>query len=74
MPQSEAELENALIAQLVAMGYESVRIDDETAMRSNLKRQLERHNQGVILTPAEFERVLNHLTRGRCLNGQKFCG
>lgn len=64
MPQSEAELENALIAQLVAMGYESVRIDDETAMRNNLKRQLEIHNQGVTLTPAEFERVLHHLNTG----------
>jgi type I restriction enzyme R subunit len=62
--QSEAELEHALIAQLITMGYESVRIDDETAMRSNLKRQLEIHNQGVSFTPAEFDRVLNHLNTG----------
>lgn len=62
--QSEAELELELIAHLVGMEYEFVRIDDETAMRDNFKRQLERHNQGVTLTPAEFERVLNHLNTG----------
>ena len=71
MTQSEAELENALIAQLVAMGYESVRIDDETAMRNNLKRQLETHNQGVSLTPAEFERVLHHLNTGTAFERAK---
>jgi len=70
-PQTEAELENALIAQLVAMGYEFVRIDDETAMRDNLKRQLETHNQGVTLTPAEFERVLNHLNTGTVFDRAK---
>ncbi len=70
-PQTEAELENALIAQLVAMGYEFIRIDDETAMRDNLKRQLETHNQGVTLTPAEFERVLNHLNTGTVFDRAK---
>jgi len=69
--QSEAELEQKFITQLVAMGYEFVRIDDETAMRDNLKRQLETHNQGVTLTPAEFERVLNHLNTGTVFDRAK---
>ncbi|MCX6227567.1 MAG: type I restriction endonuclease subunit R [Bacteroidia bacterium] len=59
--QSEYALEAALIAQLVAMEYTNVVIDDEAAMLANLKRQLEIHNKDIKLTPSEFERVLIHL-------------
>ncbi len=62
--QSEHTLEQALIAQLQGMEYELVRIENDADMRANFKRQLERHNQGVSLTPTEFDRVLNHLNTG----------
>ena len=62
--QSEYELENALIAQLVGMEYEQVRIENDSDMRSNFKRQLEIHNKNIRLTASEFERVLNHLNTG----------
>lgn len=64
MSQSEAQLETALIAQLQAMEYQLVRIDNEADMKANLQRQLEIYNQGLTLTPAEFEQVLNHLNKG----------
>lgn len=62
--QSEYALEAALITQLNGMEYASVVIEDEVAMLANLKRQLETHNQGIQLTAAEFDRVLNHLNTG----------
>lgn len=62
--QSEYVLEQGLIAQLERMEYTRVRIDNETAMLANLKRQLEIHNHGITLTPQEYERVLNHLNTG----------
>jgi type I restriction enzyme R subunit len=61
--QSEYALEHALIAQLKGMEYGWVAIEDEAGMLANLKRQLESHND-IRLTPAEFERVLNHLNTG----------
>ena len=62
-PQSEYALEEALIAQLKGMEYSFVAIKDEAAMLSNLKRQLELHNN-IKLSANEFERVLNHLNTG----------
>lgn len=61
--QSEAALEEALINQLVLMHYEHVQIDNELAMRRNLKLQIEIHNK-ITLSDAEFERVLIHLNSG----------
>ena len=55
--QSEYALEQALIDQLQDMEYSLVRIENDADMRANFKRQLELHNQGVSLTPAEFERA-----------------
>jgi len=43
------------------MEYRPVRIEHETDMLANLKRQLEIYNQSTPLTPTEFERILNHL-------------
>ncbi|QDC99783.1 type I restriction endonuclease subunit R [Candidatus Methylopumilus planktonicus] len=62
--QSEYALEDALIKQLVGMEYARVDIEDEAAMLSNLKRQLEMHNKNITLTSSEFDRVLNHLNTG----------
>jgi len=62
--QSEAALEAALIAQLKKMEYEFVRISNEADMLANLKQQLEIHNKNIVLTPNEFERILNHLNTG----------
>ena len=42
--QSEQQLENNLITQLETLGFEQVRIEDETALLVNLKTQLEKHN------------------------------
>ena len=64
MTQSEYALEEALIAQLKGMEYSAVRIECEADMLANLKQQLEIHNQITPLTPAEFERILNHLNTG----------
>ncbi|MDO9168321.1 MAG: type I restriction endonuclease subunit R [Methylobacter sp.] len=70
-PQSEYALEEALIAQLTGMEYSPVRIEGEAEMLANLKRQLEIHNQDITLTPAEFERILNHLNTGTVFDRAK---
>lgn len=62
--QSEFVLEQSLIEQLHRMEYARVRIDHETAMLANLKRQLEIHNDNIQLTQPEFDRILNHLNTG----------
>jgi type I restriction enzyme R subunit len=61
--QPEQELENKLVDQLAALGYEKVVIRDESDLLKNLKSRLERHNNKT-LSNSEFERVLNHLNRG----------
>lgn len=61
--QSEAQLEESLIVRLVEHGWERVTVAHEEALLSNLKNQLEAHNN-VTLTDAEFARVLNHLDKG----------
>lgn len=61
--QSEQTLENNLIDQLVGMNYERVQIADEAEMVTNLKVQLELHND-TQLSDGEFERILNHLNKG----------
>jgi type I restriction enzyme R subunit len=63
MPQSEAELEQALIEQLSGLGYEPVAISNAAQLQANLKKQLEKHN-GIQLSGDEFTRVLNHLDKG----------
>src|SRR5690554_1350123 len=61
--QPEQVLENQLIAQLASNGYAKVSILDEAALLSNLKTQLEKHND-ITFTSKEFDRVLNILTKG----------
>ena len=43
--QSEAALENGLIATLQKMNYEYVHIEEEENLSANFKKQLEKHNK-----------------------------
>ena len=43
--QSEAALENGLIATLQQMNYEYVHIEEEKNLYANFKLQLEKHNR-----------------------------
>lgn len=61
--QPEAILEDQLVEQLNKLGYSKVSIPDEQTLLSNLKSQLEKHNQ-ITFTDKEFERVLNILSKG----------
>lgn len=69
--QSEAALENGLIATLQQMNYEYVQIEEEKNLRTNFKSQLEKHNRKRLeeigrteFTEAEFEKILIHLEGG----------
>ena len=48
----------------------SVHIKDEQALKSNLKLQLELHNN-TTLSATEFERILNHLSKGNIFEKAK---
>ena len=69
--QSEAALENGLIATLRKMNYEYVQIVEEGNLMSNFKRQLEIHNKKQLVelgrtefTEAEFEKIQIYLEGG----------
>lgn len=68
--QSEAQLEEELITQLVKLGWERVTLADEPALVANLKTQLEKHNK-VSLSDDEFTQVLNRLARGNIFEKAK---
>ncbi len=61
--QPEQILEEQLIEQLQKLSYSYVEIKDETALLSNLKKQLEKHNN-ISFSDKEFERVINILSKG----------
>ena len=61
--QSEQILEERLVAQLHKLGYHYVSVKDEASLLSNLKIQIEKHNQ-VTLSSGEFEKILNILNKG----------
>ncbi|AWV97698.1 type I restriction endonuclease subunit R [Arcticibacterium luteifluviistationis] len=61
--QSEAQLENDLIAKLVGMGYAAVKVQDAASLFENLKTQLEKFNT-TTFTIGEFDAILNHLAKG----------
>ncbi len=61
--QSEAMLENELLKQLVSLGYEHITIPDEGRLRTNLKNQLEKHNN-IKISTNEFPRITTHLKKG----------
>lgn len=60
--QSELILEQNLISQLAANGYDIVTITDEDDLVINLKKQLEKHNNKVF-SESDFKQILNHLTK-----------
>lgn len=61
--QSEAILEEQLVAQLQKMGYGLASITNEQELIANLKSQLEKHNR-IQFSATEFERVMNILSKG----------
>ena len=61
--QSEAALEKKLMKQLTELGHKPIEIPDESALLSNLKSQLEKHNK-ISLSENEFNKVLLILNRG----------
>lgn len=68
--QPEAVLEANLVSQLIGLKYEAVSIKDEAELLANLKHQLEKHNQ-TTLSQTEFNRVLNHLSKGNVFEKAK---
>ena len=68
--QSEQILEDNLVKQLSSLGYDYISISDESALLSNLKLQLEKHNK-VKLSDHEFAKVLNHLNKGNIFDRAK---
>ena len=69
--QSEAALENGLIATLQQMNYEYVQIEEEKNLRTNFKSQLEKHNRKRLeeigrteFTEVEFDKILIYLEGG----------
>lgn len=73
--QSEHELEELLINQLVEQGYTRITIPDETALESNFRNVLFEFNKdklaGVAFTDKEFERILIHLKKKSIFNSAK---
>jgi type I restriction enzyme R subunit len=61
--QPEQILEEQLIEQLQKLNYKYIEIKDEAALLSNLKKQLEKHNN-ISFSLKEFERVINILSKG----------
>ncbi|MFA6276164.1 MAG: type I restriction endonuclease subunit R [Pedobacter sp.] len=61
--QPEQILEEQLVAQLQRLGYGLVQLKDEKDLVGNLKQQLEKHNN-IQFSKAEFEKVLNILSKG----------
>lgn len=68
--QSELQLENNLIKQLIGLNYSSVKIMDGDALVANLKSQLELFNQ-TTFTAKEFDAILNHLAKGNVFEKAK---
>ncbi|MBN2521752.1 MAG: type I restriction endonuclease subunit R, partial [Bacteroidales bacterium] len=61
--QPEQILEEQLIAKLQEQGYALVHIQNEPELITNLKAQLEKHNN-IVFSDKEFEKVLNILSKG----------
>ena len=62
--QSEAQLENELIAQLERLGFSKVVIRDEAQLLANLKSQIERANGLTPLSATEWKQVISFLNTG----------
>jgi type I restriction enzyme R subunit len=63
--QAEQVLEDNLVSQLKALGYQVAQITDEQSLLANLKAQLEKVNRlKTSLTNNEFKQILNALSKG----------
>lgn len=62
--QSEAQLENELIAQLEGLGFGRVIIKDEAQLLTNLKSQIEKANGLSALSESEWKQVISFLNNG----------
>lgn len=64
--QSEAQLEQLLVTDLVARGYNQVKISDENALNENFRTQINIFNadklNGINLTDKEFERLMLNIS------------
>jgi type I restriction enzyme R subunit len=60
--QSEQVLEDNLVKQLASLGHEFVVLKDESALLTNLKSQLEKHNR-TTFSDNEFAKILNQLNK-----------
>ncbi|MDD4528162.1 MAG: type I restriction endonuclease subunit R [Candidatus Margulisbacteria bacterium] len=68
--QAEQVLEDKLVKQLIELEYSFVKIDDEKDLLSNLKQQLEKHNNNTF-TENEFQKILNYLNKGNVFERAK---
>jgi len=68
--QPEQILENKLVAQLTTLGYERIVLRDEKALLSNLKNQLEKHND-LTFSDHEFDMIRVHLSKGNVFERAK---
>ncbi|MGL5716927.1 MAG: type I restriction endonuclease, partial [Paraclostridium sp.] len=63
--QSEAQLEENLIKQLVNQGFSRVTIANEDGLKNNFRNELFEHNKAKLnnepFTDKEFERILRHV-------------
>ena len=63
--QSEAQLEDNLIKQLVNQGFNKVKISNEDELKNNFRNELFEHNKSKLnnkpFTDKEFERILRHV-------------
>lgn len=69
--QTEQNLENNLIKDLAANGYQYIKLEDKFDLEKNFKKQLEKHNEEKLLkcgvssfSDTEFNRILNYLDGG----------
>ena len=76
--QSEKILEEKMIMQLIANGYERAFINNEEELEINFKKQLEIHNMNNLIqlgktgfTEQEFDRILTHLKGGSIFDKAK---
>jgi type I restriction enzyme R subunit len=64
--QSEAILEDNLIKQLNSLGYEKVSVKNEETLLTNLKVQIEKHNNTTI-TDTEYKKNTQPPQQRQCL-------
>lgn len=68
--QPEQILENNLIAQLEKLGYNRAVIRGEKDLLTNLKSQLEKHNN-TSLSSNDFKQILNYINKGNVFERAK---